>query len=118
MDNVFKQVIEEHLNELAKQDVLFAKTYKKENKSIDECLDYIISEVKGSGRIGFADEEIYGLAVHYYDEDNIEIVKPKESVRVVVNKEIHKVPIRAIIKQPIARPKKKRSVNDNQLHLF
>lgn len=37
-----------------------------------------------SGRKGFADDEIYGMAVHYYDEDNIKDVKPIDG-RVVVN---------------------------------
>ena len=43
-----------------------------------------MQQVQKSGCNGFADEEIYGMAVHYYDEDDI---KDIESVRctVVVN---------------------------------
>jgi peptidyl-tRNA hydrolase len=40
--------------------------------------------VQKSGCNGFADDEIFGMAVHYYDEDNIEIGKPMNA-HVVVN---------------------------------
>lgn len=35
--------------------------------------------------MGFADEEIYGMAVHYYDEDDIKNVKPVSAGKIVVN---------------------------------
>ena len=41
----FKTIIQNHLNELAEKDSLFAKTLKKENKNIDECINYILGEV-------------------------------------------------------------------------
>ena len=44
----------------------------------------VINEVKKSGCCGFADNEIYSLAVHYYDEDDITIGSPI-NCRVVVN---------------------------------
>ena len=37
-----------------------------------------------SGCNGFSDDEIFGMAVHYYDEDDIKNVKPVNA-RVVVN---------------------------------
>ena len=37
-----------------------------------------------SGCNGFDDDEIYSMAVHYYDEDNIEIGKPT-NCQVMVN---------------------------------
>ena len=54
--------------------------YKRQNlqkphKNIEECTLYILSEVQRSGCNGFADEEIYSMAVHYYDEDDIEVDK-------------------------------------------
>ena len=57
---------------------------KKEKKSLDECFTYIINELakkakeSQQGRVGFAsgeDEELYALAVHYYDEDDIKVVR-------------------------------------------
>jgi antitoxin component YwqK of YwqJK toxin-antitoxin module len=81
----FRKAIKSYLDNRAKSDDLFAQTYAKENKSIDECCNYIIGQVKASGRCGFADEEIYGMAVHYYDEDSIKDVEPVKAERVVVN---------------------------------
>lgn len=83
----FKTQIENHLNELATKDELFAVTLKKENKNIDDCITYILNQVQQSGKMGFADEEIYGMAVHYYDEDDIQVGK-KVSAKVVVNHSI------------------------------
>jgi len=80
----FKQVISEHLESIAVADPLFAEILKKENKNIDGCINYILNTVQKSGCNGFADEEIFGMAVHYYDEDNIEVGKPING-KVVVN---------------------------------
>lgn len=80
----FTRTIEAYLNERAASDPLFAPALLKPNKNIEECVAYIINEVKASGCNGFADEEIYSMAVHYYDEDNLEVKKP-DSCQVIVN---------------------------------
>lgn len=80
----FKTVIQNHLNELAANDPLFAQTLNKENKNIDECINYILGEVMKSGCNGFADEEIFNMAIHYYDEDDIKVGKVSAQ-KVVVN---------------------------------
>jgi hypothetical protein len=80
----FKQVISNHLESVAANDSLFSETLKKENKNIDGCVNYILQTVQKSGCTGFADEEIFAMAVHYYDEDNIEVGKPING-KVVVN---------------------------------
>ena len=84
VSNGFKAVIKAYLDDRASNDELFAVTYAKPNKSLDECCNYILQEVHKSGQNGFADEEIFGMAVHYYDEDDIKDVKPVNA-RVVVN---------------------------------
>lgn len=40
------------------------------DKTLDKCVDYIFTQVKNSGCNGFTDDEIYGMALHYYDEPN------------------------------------------------
>lgn len=80
----FKNAIRAYLDNRAANDELFAKTYSKEGKNIDDCVTYILNQVKASGCNGFADDEIYGMAVHYYDEDNLEVGE-SISTRVVVN---------------------------------
>lgn len=80
----FKRTIQAYLAQRAMEDELFAVTYKKANKNINDCCTYILNEVRKSGCNGFTDGEVYSMAVHYYDEDNIEIGKPINA-RVTVN---------------------------------
>jgi len=83
----FKLVISKKLEEMAATDPLFAASFKKENKNIDDCITYILNQVQKSGCAGFSDEEIFGMAAHYYDEENIEPGKPI-GCNVVVNHSI------------------------------
>ena len=69
----FKQTIKAYLDERAKNDELFAVSYAKENKNMDDCVTFILNQVKRSKCIGLTDEEVYSLAVHFFDEDGIEI---------------------------------------------
>lgn len=72
----FTRTIAEYLNQRAATDPLFAPNLQKPNKNIEECITYILNEVQKSGCNGFDDEEIYSMAVHYYDEDDIAVGKP------------------------------------------
>ena len=80
----FIRTIAEYPNGRAMTDPLFAPNLQKPHKNIEECILYILSEVQRSGCNGFADEEIYSMAVHYYDEDDIEVDKVS-GCNVVVN---------------------------------
>lgn len=81
----FKKTIQEYLDNRAQTDSLFASNLAKENKNIEDCINYIYSEVQKSGRKGFTDDEIFGMAVHYYDEDDLKVVSSASKPRVVVN---------------------------------
>lgn len=81
----FKKVIEAHLQEMAAADTQFAVKLQNEKKNIDGCINYILNTVKNSGCNGFADEEIFGMAVHYYDEENVNAGKPV-NCNVVINR--------------------------------
>ena len=54
---------------------------------MDECCDFIITQVEKSGKQGFADAEILGIAKHYWDEDNPGDTK-HSACRIIVNREI------------------------------
>lgn len=82
--NHFKNTIKAYLDQRAETDVLFSFQYSKPDKNIDDCVTYILNSVQKSGCNGFADDEIYNMAVHYYDEDNIEVGK-QMNAHVVVN---------------------------------
>ena len=82
--NHFKNTIKAYLDQRSENNVLFSLRYSKPEKNIDDCVTYILNTVQKSGCNGFADEEIYSMAVHYYDEDNIDIGNPV-NCQVVVN---------------------------------
>ena len=72
----FKKTILMYLEQRAEEDQLFAKSFSNPAKNIDDCVTYILNYVKNSGCNGFTDGEIFGQAVHYYDENEIEVGKP------------------------------------------
>lgn len=80
----FKQTIKAYLDERAKNDELFAVSYAKENKNMEDCVTFILNQVKRSKCMGLTDEEVYSLAVHFFDEDDIEIGNPI-ACNVIVN---------------------------------
>ena len=80
---MFKTIVKTYLDKRAEQDELFAKTYAKPNKSLDECIAYIIQEVRKANRIGWANSEIWNLAIHYYDEDSIKVTGSMPNVGIV-----------------------------------
>lgn len=82
--DAFKNTIQLHLQSVSENDALFAQTLQKPNKNIEDCLTYILNTVQKSGCNGFTDNEVYGMAMHYYDEDTIDVGKPV-NCKVVVN---------------------------------
>ncbi|MDY5859050.1 MAG: PcfK-like family protein [Porphyromonas sp.] len=80
----FTRTIAEYLNQRAMTDPLFAPSLQKPHKNIEDCITYILSQVQQSGCNGFEDDEIYSMAVHYYDEDELE-VGSRVGCNVVVN---------------------------------
>lgn len=132
--DLFKQTIKAYLDKRAAEDELFAKSYSKENKNLDECVNFVLQQVKASGCDGFADEEIFSMAIHYYDEDNIKDVKPM-NCRIVVNhkvelteednKKAHEEALKqlqaeqyALLKKKPAHAKRETKSNVEQMSLF
>lgn len=82
--NAFKDTIKNYLDKRASEDELFSVTYKKENKTLDECCSYVMKCAKEGGAQGYTDDEVFDWAIHYYDEDDIKNIKPF-SGKVIVN---------------------------------
>lgn len=111
----FKETILKYLTDRAEIDELFEKNFKKENKNIDDCITYILNTVKKTEYHGFTDEEIYNMAIHYYDEDDIDVGKDVD-MRVVINhkyelteeekKEAKEKAVREIINETKSKMKK------------
>ena len=69
----FQETIKAYLDKRAQEDALFAEHYARAGKSIEKCCNYILNQArkKGGTAVAMPDDEVYGLAVHYYDEEDI-----------------------------------------------
>lgn len=67
----FKKAIEGYLNNLAQGDTAFAPHYAKASKNLESCVDYIFGEVKKTGLCAFDNQEIFDMAIKYYQDDTI-----------------------------------------------
>lgn len=84
---MFEKAIKTFLDDKAEKDPAFAEKYNSEKKNIADCCKFIIAEVKKSCKgkeAACTDEYVYGLAMHYYDEENIKVPDNAPSCRVVV----------------------------------
>jgi len=80
-----QEAIQAYLETYAAGDPVFAQKLANPDKSIDKCLEFIEGEIfhkyvkeAGGKRVAVAmpsRQECFGLAVHYYDEEKIEIRK-------------------------------------------
>lgn len=85
----FKEAVKDYLDTMAADDPVFAAKLANPDKSLDKCVEFIESELfhkyikAGNGRrVAVCEpspEECFGLAVHFYDEEKIEI-RPMEGV--------------------------------------
>lgn len=72
----FKEIVQKYLQERAAEDPLFAPRLANPEKSVDECCRYILGEARKRGTsVVMSDSEVFGMAVHYYDEENIKVEK-------------------------------------------
>lgn len=74
--NPFEQALKTYLDKRAQDDPLFATSYAKPKKSIQECARYCMQEARKLVKDNVAvvdNATVYGWAVHYYDEDNIKV---------------------------------------------
>lgn len=117
----FETAIKTFLDQFASEDKEFANKYANPNKSIEECCKYIFQEVekgrkKSERCVGVPEDEVYGLAIHYYDEEDIKVEGPKTKAKAVVpasepkesqsSEEITK----ETEKKPARKPRKKKAV--------
>ena len=87
----FEEAIRQFLIKQGEKDPAFlqhcCEVSKTQNKNTADCCTYIINQVKQSGKNGFADEEIYSLAMHYWDEDNIS-VGTRPQCQIILNHQV------------------------------
>jgi len=122
----FKKAILKELTKRAQTDPLFLNRFILETKNIDDCMKYILNTVEKSGRQGFADDEIFGMAMHYYQEDDIDVGNGMPNCKIIVNeevklseeeiKELREMARKKIIEEEMEklRPKKKKTETPKQ----
>jgi hypothetical protein len=108
----FKSVIENYLKETALNDTAFAPMFAKTTKNIEDCLKYIMSEVKKTGFCAFDDSEVFAMAVTYYTDDSI--TKPVHTnCKVMVNQpvkaDLFSTPIETTPTEAVKTPAKETS---------
>ena len=64
--NHFQNTIKAYLDKRAEIDLLFSFRYSLPEKQLTDCVTYILNQVQKSGCNGFHDDEIFGMAVHFY----------------------------------------------------
>jgi len=86
------QIIANHLIEHCEKEPAFIQVVLKENKTLMKCFDYIsgVARQRQTGNCAMLEnDEVFGLAVHYFDEDSIEVDgDPKVKAKVTVSKTV------------------------------
>lgn len=116
-NNGFLIAIETRLDEMAASDPMFASVYKSGGKDIPDCCDFIIAEVRKTKRTGFSDEEIYGMAKHYFEEAGIQVFKGNAPECDVVTPS-YPTTVKPVFAERKPRRRPAVSVDENQLSLF
>lgn len=110
--NTFEKIIKDYIESACKTDAVLAGKYEKSGKDIEGCCKYIKSEARKQAQNGCAvikDDEVFGWAVHYFDE---EMTAPKDSPRA----EVKTVPTADMPKKAVSlaneKPKAKKGSDD------
>ena len=96
-----ERIVAEYIDANA-SDILVEKI-NKSNKGISDCWSFIISQAKAKAgknkAVGVADMEVFGWAIHYFEEDSIKKGDtPKIEAKVETVKEDN---VAAVAKEPI-----------------
>ena len=135
----FTERIKEYLDQFAEKSETFKKKYENKDKKLEDCITYILNQVKDSGANGFTNNEIYGMALHYYDEDKINVGEAinmkikidhyveltdeeKKELKVEAREKVIKEEMNKMRKKPVKRsnpiPTKEEEVKPDQGSLF
>lgn len=79
IEQSYLEIIKAELDTRAHDDEILASNLKKENKSWEECGDYIYNEItkmrNGQKVVALQDDLVYGMAMHYWEDDKIVVSK-------------------------------------------
>ena len=84
--NAVMDIIRNYMEERCANDPILAIKYANPSKSIEKALNYVASEVQKSGLTIMDSDSVFGLVMHYYDE-NLDDV-PNVNCKIAVAKEL------------------------------
>ena len=120
--NTFENIIKEYIETACKSDEVLAGKYEKSGKDIEGCCKYIKSQARKKAQNGcavIADAEVFGWAMHYFEEDSIEEGKTYVETGVAVGVESAAEAKKKEDKPKIAeKPKKTKAQCDDQMSLL
>lgn len=126
-----ENAIKAHLDDFSSKDTAFAAKYNLSGKTVKGCVKYIVSELqkvaqkeRGSSSVycmAPSREKVFGMAVHYFDEDSIKECTEEPKARVMVSTSANK-PMRPdnteTTKAPTTKKQKDSDILEGQLSLF
>ena len=77
----FKDTIQKYLEQRVAEDPLFAPKFENPKKNLGEAR-------KRGTSVVMSDAEVFGMAVHYYDEENIKIEKVSAGCSISSNQKV------------------------------
>ena len=100
----YKSAIIGYLRERCKTDTYLAEACKKENKSLDGCIKYIVEQARKKAENNVAvipDAEVFEWAVHYILEDSLNCESGKKS---------EEKPVESLKEKPVSVKKSKKTI--------
>lgn len=116
-----QEYLEKKLGEMAQQDANFRERYEDKQKSLKNCILYITQQAHKqavNGCAAISDDDVLQMAVHYYQEKDVEPTKQTIPAKVVAAPKEETKPKTAVL-IPKPQPKKAKKVDNSlQLDLF
>ena len=72
---MFIERIQEFIDKQIAEDAAFAEKVRNTKRTVNDCASWMIEKLaqdfQKTGKMGYDDSEIYGLALHFFDEPNL-----------------------------------------------
>lgn len=116
-----KEIIKQYLERMAQQDANFKAKFEDKDKSLDECMNYVTEQARKqavNNAACISDEEVFGWAVHYYQEKDVKPKTKAEAKVVAKPTEPKKSNVVAMESKPEAKKESKGKPERKELDLF
>ena len=122
-----QEYLETKLGEMASQDANFRERYEDKQKSMTDCIRYITQQARKQATNGCAaisDEDVLHMAVHYYQEKDVNPTDDTPKAKIVAAPKTDEAPKEdkpqpVLIPKPQPKKAKAKKVDNSlQLDLF